>query len=93
VIGGGIWQPEPKALKKIRDRIVSDTKTWRRVTSGQGLGSACTMAGESLKRPPAGYDASHPLIEDIKRKDFAISSPLTNSELCGTARQRRERKE
>jgi uncharacterized protein (DUF2461 family) len=41
------------------------------------------MAGESLKRPPAGYDADHPLIEDIKRKDFAISSHLTDSEVCG----------
>src|SRR6266853_2098955 len=92
VIGGGIWQPEPKALKRIRDRIVSDEKTWRRVTSGQGLGSACAMAGESLRRPPAGYDANHPLIEDIKRKDFAISWPLADSVVCGTARQRREKR-
>ena len=26
--------------------------------------------GQSLKRPPRGYDAAHPLIEDLKRKDF-----------------------
>src|SRR5215813_10717345 len=26
VIGGGIWQPEPKALKKIRDKIAGDPK-------------------------------------------------------------------
>jgi uncharacterized protein (TIGR02453 family) len=83
VIGGGIWQPESDALRKIRNRIVADPKMWRRVTSGQELGSTCKMAGESLKRPPAGYDPNHPLIEDIKRKDFAISSPLTDSEVCG----------
>ena len=26
VIGGGIWQPEPKALKKLRDKIAGDPK-------------------------------------------------------------------
>ena len=29
-----------------------------------------TLMGQSLKRPPRGYDAAHPLIEDLKRKDF-----------------------
>jgi len=41
------------------------------------------MAGESLKRPPAGYDPAHPFIDDIKRKDFAISTPLTDQEVTG----------
>jgi uncharacterized protein (DUF2461 family) len=41
------------------------------------------MAGESLKRPPSGYDPAHPFIEDIKRKDFAISTPLTDQEVTG----------
>jgi uncharacterized protein (DUF2461 family) len=41
------------------------------------------MAGESLKRPPPGYDPAHPFIEDIKRKDFAISVTLKDSDLMG----------
>jgi uncharacterized protein (DUF2461 family) len=28
------------------------------------------LEGESLARPPKGFDADHPLIEDLKRKDF-----------------------
>src|SRR5215831_4930539 len=83
VIGGGIWQPEPKALKKLRDTIAGDPKGWGRATTGGALGSTCRMAGESLKRPPAGYDPAHPFIEDIKRKDFAISTPLTDHEVTG----------
>ena len=83
VLGGGIWQPEPKALKKIRDKIAGDSNGWRRATTGGPLGSTCSMAGESLKRPPAGYDPAHPFIEDIKRKDFAISTPLTDQEVTG----------
>ena len=83
VIGGGIWQPEPTALKKIRDKIAGDPKGWGRATTGGELGSRCRMAGESLKRPPAGYDPAHRFIDDIKRKDFAISSRLTDQEVTG----------
>ena len=28
------------------------------------------FAGESLKRAPKGFDPEHPLIEDLRRKDF-----------------------
>ena len=28
------------------------------------------MEGDSLKRPPAGFDADHPAIEDLKRMSF-----------------------
>ena len=73
----------PKALKKLRDKIAGDPKGWGRATTGGVLGSTCRMAGESLKRPPAGYDPAHPFIEDIKRKDFAISTPLTDREVTG----------
>jgi uncharacterized protein (TIGR02453 family) len=75
-VGAGIWQPEPVALKKIRKAIATDGKGWQRVTSERQLGSGCGMIGESLKRPPPGFDADHPFIADIKRKDFGISVPL-----------------
>jgi uncharacterized protein (TIGR02453 family) len=86
-IGGGVWRPEPKALKKIRDAIVNDAKAWHKANaplrkSDYKTGSACGLIGESLTRPPAGFPADHPFIEDIKRKDFAISSSLTDSEVC-----------
>ena len=28
------------------------------------------LGGESLTRPPRGYPPDHPLIDDLKRKDF-----------------------
>ena len=36
-----------------------------------------TVEGDSLVRPPKGYDEDHPLIEDLKRKDFIASTKLT----------------
>ena len=77
LIGAGIWRPEPGALKKIRDAIVNDPRRWKRVTSAGKLGY-CKMSGESLQRPPRGFDPSHPLIDDIKRKDFTVGGSLAD---------------
>ena len=73
MLGGGVWRPEGAALKRIRDAIAGDAAGWKKVTSGLLKGGACSMIGESLKRPPPGYDPEHPLIEDLKRKDFCVS--------------------
>lgn len=83
LIGAGIWHPEPGALKKIRDAIVADSKRWRRVSPAQQLGTKCEMAGESLRRPPRGYDPNHPFIQDIKRKDFTVGRQLADREVTG----------
>jgi len=84
-VGAGIWRPEPGALKKIRKRIADDSKGWQRVTSGKTMGLSCGMAGESLKRPPPGFDPEHPCIEDIKRKDFAITVELDDKRIASPA--------
>jgi len=73
--GGGVYRPEPPLLKKIRDSIAGNPAAWKRAVKGQSLG------GESLTRPPAGYDANHPLIEDIKRKDFYLGSEMSEKEV------------
>ncbi len=40
------------------------------------------IEGESLKRPPAGYDPTHPFIEDLKRKDLYSMTTFSDSEVC-----------
>ena len=35
-----------------------------------------------LKRPPSGYDAEHPSVEDLKRKDFYTMSKFSDREVC-----------
>ena len=39
------------------------------------------LDGESLKRPPRGFDPDHPLIDDLKRKDFVSFADLKTSAL------------
>ena len=81
--GGGLWRPEPDALRKIRGAIAADPKRWKQATSAKQLGAGCTTGGESLQRPPRGYDPDHPLIADIKRKDFVVGCPLSDREVRG----------
>jgi uncharacterized protein (DUF2461 family) len=39
------------------------------------------MHEDSLKRVPRGYDPDHPLAEDLKRRSFALSAPLTDAQV------------
>src|SRR5689334_10899815 len=85
LVGAGIWHPEPGALKRIRKAIAQDSRTWQRIKGGREFRSGCGMAGESLKRPPPGFDANHPFIEDIKRKDFAATAPLDDGRVASAS--------
>ena len=78
-LGAGIWHPGSPALKRIRDALVARPDAWRSAVAA--IEPVWRLAdGESLKRAPAGCAPDHPLIEDIKRKSFAITSPLTQKE-------------
>jgi uncharacterized protein (TIGR02453 family) len=82
-MGAGIWHPGTPALKRIRDAMVARPEGWRRAL--EAVGPSWQLAdGETLKRPPAGYSADHPLIEDIKRKSFAITSQLTQKDVTAS---------
>ena len=94
-IGVGIWKPDTKALAKIREAIDCNSGIWKRgknsLTSEQspeipdksfGLPKpSFELVGDSLKRPPKGYDRDHPLLEDLKRKDFIAVKHLSRDQL------------
>jgi uncharacterized protein (TIGR02453 family) len=84
MIGGGIWRPGAATLGKIRQAIVSEPAKWKRATHGAAFGSTCGMVGDSLKKAPRGFDPEHPLIEDLKRKDFAIKSALSDQQVTSS---------
>lgn len=78
-VGAGVWQPGPDALAAIRGAIAKKPAEWKKVTATLRVGARCGLMGESLKRPPPGFDADHPCIEDIKRKDFAGSLEIADA--------------
>ena len=69
-VGVGMWRPDSDSLRLIRERIVAQPSQWRRVTGSAEFKRHFNLGGESLQRPPRGFDKEHPLIDDIKRKSF-----------------------
>ena len=80
-LGAGCWRPEADVLKKIRDRVAQKPEKWFAARDDQGFAAQWELTGDSLTRPPRGYDANHPAIEDIKRKDFIAIAPLSFNEV------------
>lgn len=80
--GCGLWKPDSDALKKIRSALVEDSAGWKKSIGNKAFKERFTVGGESLKRPPKDFDPEHPLIEDLKRKDFVASMKFTTQELC-----------
>ncbi len=80
-IAAGCWHPDSPALARIRTAIVETPDAWKRARDAKKQIAAWEgLSGDSLKRPPRGFDAEHPYIEDLKRKDFILYSPLTLEE-------------
>ena len=75
-LAGGCWQPDPKSLARIRDAIAWKSAEWKQATKKLELG------GESLSRPPRGYSAEHPMVEDLKRKDYIAWVEFSDAQVC-----------
>lgn len=74
-VGVGIWRPDAVALGRVRETIAEQGKKWSMAIQDKAFSRHYALGGESLSRPPRGYAKDHPLLQDIKRKDFiAISS-------------------
>jgi uncharacterized protein (TIGR02453 family) len=77
--GGGVWMPAPDALGQIRETIRTRPKEWSKVLGDKRFKATFGgISGGGLTRPPRGYSADDPHIEDIKRKSFFamhVSSP------------------
>ena len=76
-LGAGMWRPAPEALLGIRERITHKQAEWLRVCAEPKFKKHFSLGGEKLTRPPRGFDKDHPLIDDIKRKDFIAVKNLT----------------
>ena len=78
--GGGLWHPEGPDLRRIRDFLVDNPATWKKAVRSTAFRKRFALGGESLTRPPSGYDPGHELIEDIKRKDFVASLEISDAD-------------
>lgn len=69
-LGVGLWRPDGPGVTAIRDAIVDQPTAWKRAIGAKGFKEAFALEGSALKRTPKGFGEDHPLIGDLKRKDF-----------------------
>ena len=80
-VGVGIWRPDGDTLRLIRAAIDADADRWKKVSRSKSFTRTFELSGDSLKRAPKGYDPEHPLIDDLKRKDFIAVAKLTQKQV------------
>ncbi|MBL8298665.1 MAG: DUF2461 domain-containing protein [Rhodanobacteraceae bacterium] len=73
-VGGGLWHPQPDSLKKVRDFLANNPAAWKKATQSKSFRAHMALGGDSLTRPPRGFDPNHELISDIQRKDYVASA-------------------
>lgn len=79
-LGAGMWRPASEPLTSIRQRISERPAEWAAVSSERRFRRHFNLGGESLTRPPRGFAKDHPMIEDIKRKDFIAVKNMTHDD-------------
>jgi uncharacterized protein (TIGR02453 family) len=76
-VAAGMWNPGSEQLEQIRTAIAGRPADWRKASGDLNEDE------NALKRPPRGFDADHPMIEDIKRKSFTGSLRLSDKQMVG----------
>lgn len=80
--GAGIWHPDGATLNRLRNAIVDGPVAWRKaVAAVDGASPPMHRGGDSLQRPPRGFPADHPLLDDLKRKDHVVMCQLREADV------------
>ena len=80
-VGCGIWRPAGPALRQIREAIDDDPDGWLRASRDPGFTAAFELSGDSLIGTPRGFTVDHPLIKDLRRKDFIAVSRIGENDI------------
>jgi uncharacterized protein (TIGR02453 family) len=66
--------PESEALARVRGAIAAKPGRWKKAVATKNfVAHFGGLEGESLTRPPRGFDPNHELIADLKRKSFVAT--------------------
>jgi uncharacterized protein (TIGR02453 family) len=91
-IGGGVWQPEPSLLQKVRQEIDYNGSEFNKIINKKSFVKLFgTMNGDplfdkmtrdKLIRPPKGYTEDNPNIELLKLKQYIIHRQFDDDMVC-----------
>lgn len=85
-LAAGMYKPDNTTLGKVRQLIDEYPAEWisirDRITDNE---KAFSLFGDSLKRPPRGFNENHAQISDLKRKHFIAVKKLTQKFIISTS--------
>lgn len=82
--GAGLWRPEAKMARAIRQAIHDDPTAWKQAAKGAAFTSVWSVTQdevEYLKRVPQDFDADHTYADDLRMKSFIAASRLTQAQV------------
>lgn len=83
-VGVGLWHPEADVLFRIRQGIAEKPEEWVKARDDKAFSKHYELVGDALANAPRGFDKDHPLVDDLKRKDFIALAALTQANVTST---------
>ena len=72
-VGGGVYMPEPAALRTIREHIAENHAELRRILASKTVKRLVgELQGEQLTRVPKGFACDHPAADLLRRKQYFL---------------------
>ncbi len=72
VLAGGVWCPQPKLLKMLRQDIYDNMDEFVEIIEKPSFKASYVMEGEMLKRMPVGYPSDLEHGEVLRYKDYSF---------------------
>lgn len=86
--GVGLWHPEAKVARRIRQAIHDDPDGWERATRSKAFTTVWSIdqdEDEYLVRVPQEYDPDHPMADDLRMKSFIAGTRVTQSAVTSSS--------
>lgn len=82
-LAGGVYQPEPSALKEIRKEISASGEEFLAILENEDFRNNFRglSVEQKLIRIPAGFEKDNPMAEHLKLKSFTVSHPISDEQL------------
>ena len=81
-MGAGVYQPDPALLKRVRQEIDYNSSELHKIIGKQSFKETFgKITGDSLVRPPKGYDENNPNIELLKLKFYIVRKDFSDEEV------------
>jgi len=84
-LGGGLWMPQPDALKKVRQEIDYCFDEFTRIISSKKFktvyGDLYTGEGVQLSKVPQGFEKNNPAAVYLKFKSWLVLADVSDSDL------------